>query len=1130
MHHYTTPEAAGTFGWRQLRDQLRRRRSRRNRAADAPQSAGVEALEPRLLLTAVAIDSVQRLSELPGNGDLNAASFDSSLSRDGQFLVFTSAASNIVPNDTNGVEDIFLLDRVTNEYELISVSSAEVQGNFASLEPVITPDGRFVVFRSFATNLDGSNSPEGNIFIRDRAAGTTGRVSVTGGLGAFQPSISDDGRFVAYHTIIDGATQIVLHDREAIDPAPDSIVITESPTLGFGNGDSGGAVVSGNGQFVVFHSVASNLIDVDLDGLPDDVNGVSDIFRYDVTNAVLEQLITGNGASLNPDISANGQFVVFESDATNLFPMDNNGRRDVILFTGDGTGGGNFQLISKIDPPMGGQPIQGNADSFTPKISDSGRFVTFASASTNWFNLDFPTVQIYVTDESKDLIRLLTFTRNVVDPTNPFEGGNANSTMPAISSDGTIVSFQSAATNLDVNDTNGVLDIYGAPTDFIQPLEVDIAGQIVSLKLAESIVTGESPRNAGLQLLISNQGISSAVAGQLIDIEVYLRPIGGGSDILIGEQENLNISGLDPGRSRSVNIRLDIPTTVPSGSYEIFTVVDANREVIEEVDFDDSVIFASQDLLVANAFVDLQPQFDFEQPSLLVPGDRLRQRVVINNAGNVDANGVVLVRLLASDDPFADPGDVVLTEREMRLRARPGRPVNVNFNLRSFPALPPGQFFLLADVQPLSGDPELLEDVSALAVSDDTVQVLNQFGSVGDRNGVRLVQPGAGGEDVIFSLTGSGTGTVTPTATGFDLALTGTNQNSRLRITTRGETVVLNNIVSDNSIGTLGANRGVDLEGAITVNGSVEDLLFEDITNSTINISGALGDLRADEVTNSNLTVGTMLGRATVGTWQGGSLTAGSVDSLRANGSRDADTADLNLNVSLTDALVIESIDDVRARGVISGNWAAAAGVGNIRGGSLEAFNANFAGGVDRIQSDGDVSGNMTMLWVNDFRVNGDLTGADIMLTQGASVLQSALDTLTVRGLIVNTTLRAAGNIDRVTAGAMVDSNLFAGVSLAETGLPDSAADFVSPAVIESVQLRGVRGRDFEFEGSNIAASALGDIRLGNVNPDNGGVPFGLATQTFDRIEYILNGDRISARDGDTTPLVTAGDFMIRIL
>src|SRR5688500_6889490 len=140
---------------------------------------------------------------------------------DGRFVVFASAASNLVAGDTNGVGDVFVRDRRTGVTERVSVGAKGVQGdgdsNFLGIStaPAISDDGRYVAFKSDASNLvKGDRNQLTDVFVRDRAAGATEKISGDGG--GDNPGISPDGNFVAFETFdFDGdfARDIYLRDR-----------------------------------------------------------------------------------------------------------------------------------------------------------------------------------------------------------------------------------------------------------------------------------------------------------------------------------------------------------------------------------------------------------------------------------------------------------------------------------------------------------------------------------------------------------------------------------------------------------------------------------------------------------------------------------------------------------------------------------------------------------------------------------------------------------------------------------------------------------------------------------------------------------------------------------------------------
>lgn len=283
----------------------------------------------------VSVDSIGRT----GNDD----SYSGWLSADGRFVTFTSGASNLVLGDTNGTYDAFLRDRITGTTERLSVNAQGVQGNNMMAEGPITPDGRYVLLAGFATNL----VPIGNhgapqVFLRDRTSGTIEPASVdsNGNFGNYEsggPSISDDGRFVAF---VSAATSLVVPDASGQDP--DVFVhdrqtgVTERASVnsngGQANGSQGnnGAQISGNGRYVAFMHDATNLV-------PGDTNDLPDVFVHDRLTGTTERVsvdsggVQGNGECMIPSITADGRYVSFSSGADNLVPGDTNGEWDIFV-------------------------------------------------------------------------------------------------------------------------------------------------------------------------------------------------------------------------------------------------------------------------------------------------------------------------------------------------------------------------------------------------------------------------------------------------------------------------------------------------------------------------------------------------------------------------------------------------------------------------------------------------------------------------------------------------------------------------------------------------------------------------------------------------------------------------------
>ena len=162
-----------------------------------------------------------RVSVASDGAQGNRYSYDPSISADGRYVAFYSYASNLVSGDTNGVYDVFVHDRQSGQTTRVSVASDGAQGNNGSYyDPSISADGRYVAFDSSASNLvSGDTNGARDVFVHDRQGGGTTRVSVAsdgaqGGTGSWNPSISADGRYVAFYS---GASNLVSGDTNGTD-------------------------------------------------------------------------------------------------------------------------------------------------------------------------------------------------------------------------------------------------------------------------------------------------------------------------------------------------------------------------------------------------------------------------------------------------------------------------------------------------------------------------------------------------------------------------------------------------------------------------------------------------------------------------------------------------------------------------------------------------------------------------------------------------------------------------------------------------------------------------------------------------------------------------------------------------
>jgi Tol biopolymer transport system component len=425
--------------------------------------------------TAHAATAAAKPSAAPANDASDAAA----ISADGRFVVFESLASNLVAGDTNrcravdnaphkSCQDVFVRDRLKGTTERVSVSSSGRQANYSSADPAISADGRFVVFDSGASNLVAGNTNRGwDVFVRDRLKRTTERVSVSSsGRQANnvsrRPAISADGRFVVFESL---ASNLVAGDTnkcryDPIDPyhnCSDVFVrdllkgtterVSVSSSGRQARGESYEQTISADGRFVAFYSQASNLV-------AGDTNGQPDVFVRDRLKRTTERVSVStrgrqaNYFSADPAISADGRFVVFDSGASNLVAGDTNGQPDV--FVRDRL----KRTTERLSVSNDGNPPNGvSSGGLISAISADGRFVVFDSLASNLVAGDRMHTDVFVRDRLKNTTERLSLSASG-------RQANGESERPAISADGRFVAFQSEASNLVSGDTNSAVDVF----------------------------------------------------------------------------------------------------------------------------------------------------------------------------------------------------------------------------------------------------------------------------------------------------------------------------------------------------------------------------------------------------------------------------------------------------------------------------------------------------------------------------------------------------------------------------------------------------------------------------------------------------------------------------------------------
>ncbi len=424
--------------------------------------------------------TTERISVASDGTQGNGTSFDSAISADGRYVAFASYASNLVPGDTNEAyaPDAFVHDRLTGATQRVSVDSAGNQASYVgfggSRGLSISADGRWVAFSSYATNLvPGDTNNTADIFVHDRQTLMTERVSVDSagneGRGpSLAPAISATGRFVAFRSasrLVAGDTNnrvdVFVHDRQT------GATIRVSVNSAGEQGDSGSGLpsISADGRFVAFASEASNLVASDTNTCWRRRLSCPDIFVHDRQTGVTERVSVdsaGNEATSDhrrglgssaPSISADGRFVAFGSDATNLVASDTNNRDDI--FVHDRQTG----ATTRVSVDSGGNEALGYSDS--PAISADGRFVAFRSMATNLVPGDTNNrPDIFVHDRLSGAMERV----SVDSAGNQAIGNLYGADAASISADGRFVAFRSLSSNLVPGDTN-TCSVYTTPGD-----------------------------------------------------------------------------------------------------------------------------------------------------------------------------------------------------------------------------------------------------------------------------------------------------------------------------------------------------------------------------------------------------------------------------------------------------------------------------------------------------------------------------------------------------------------------------------------------------------------------------------------------------------------------------------------
>lgn len=413
----------------------------------------------------------------------------------GNIVAFWTDTGALVPNDTNFAGDIFVRDRNTGVTERISLGFGGVQTARLDTNPPqsypdigISDSGTIIAYATDATNIrDAGHTQDTNnvtdVYVIDRSIpatdptrtkhvsfGSAGNPQADGG--SFNPTVSGNGQFVVYRSvaksIVGGDTNnvpdIFIYDRAVNANARVNLNSSQEQS----NNEDGASDFSVDdvGRYIAFESVGTNLVTGDL-------NGKRDIFIRDRNTSTTCRIslapggFEANGDSIEPFISGTGDHVVFTSTATNLVAGDTNGHADIFLWTRQ-TAGSCAGTITRVNLSSTG--AQANGGSARPVTNDSGRYVVYWSVGSNLVDGDTNgQPDFFVFDTETEITTRVNVASNY-DQSNGFQNQ-----FSSISDDGKVIAYESFGSNLVANDTNASSDVFVAEGGASSPYDLAVA-------------------------------------------------------------------------------------------------------------------------------------------------------------------------------------------------------------------------------------------------------------------------------------------------------------------------------------------------------------------------------------------------------------------------------------------------------------------------------------------------------------------------------------------------------------------------------------------------------------------------------------------------------------------------------
>jgi Tol biopolymer transport system component len=477
-------------------------------------------------------ETTKLVSVATNGGAANGRSYDAMMTPDGHYVTFISEASNLVSGDNNGIPDVFVRDMIAGTTAVVSVGAAGPT-TVIMATPQITPDGRYVAFFSSATGMVAGASMNGETYIRDLSAGTTIWASAEA-LGILQPSfgasvssassycprMSDDGQRVAFKsgaTNLTGGTAILVYNHVS---GTTTLVTTNAPGSFPSDENRYGPDMTPDGRFIAY-------VQAEPDGTNSDVYVWNSSTASNILVSSDEDDLPANAISDSPNITSNGQFVVFLSNATNLVTNAVSSGFHIYLHDLQSN---TTQLVDADTNGAGSTDVAGTF----PSVSADGELVVFSSSGDHLVNGDSNNaLDVFARDtvaKRTELISqrdstLVSRTGNGITRISPY----------SISADGRWVVFKSFADDLVPDDTNGFCDV------FLRDLWTGQTS-LVSTKLDRNPALGGNSDSA----VISGNGryvafasaATNLTANTVTNINIFRRDLQTGTTILISANAN----------------------------------------------------------------------------------------------------------------------------------------------------------------------------------------------------------------------------------------------------------------------------------------------------------------------------------------------------------------------------------------------------------------------------------------------------------------------------------------------------------------------------------------------------------------------------------------------------------------